>query len=144
MSGEVTRMSFIERMSRRRGVRQLMKFGIVGTSGFVVNLVIFTILQKQTSLPYWADFSIGFMLGGVSNWFLNRIWTFRSDAHPGREGAQFLTVSFLALLVGNVTGSLLENGAHFHYHHRVWFLSTLSGMVVNFFVNKYWTFRDAR
>jgi putative flippase GtrA len=26
--------------------------------------------------------------------------------------------------------------------HKLWFLSTCAGIVVNFFVNKYWTFRS--
>ena len=36
----------------------------------------------------------------MSNYFLNRAWTFRSTGHAGREAAQFLGVSVLALLVG--------------------------------------------
>ena len=130
-------------MTNRRGVRQFVKFGIVGTSGFVVNLLVFTILQRTTSLPFWLEFSIGFMAGGVSNYFLNRVWTFRSRGHAGREAAQFLTVSFVALLIGNVVGWALETGAGYHHHHTVWFLSTVAGMVWNFFANKYWTFRHA-
>ena len=134
--------SFMERIVRRRGIRQFVKFGIVGASGFIVNLIAFTLLQRMTAFPFWFDFSIGFMVGGVSNYFLNRSWTFRSSAHAGKEGAQFLFVSFLALLVGNITGWLLESVMNFHHHHTVWFLSTCSGMFLNFFVNKYWTFRS--
>jgi putative flippase GtrA len=133
--------SLVRRLTRRRGVRQFVKFGIVGASGFIVNLILFTILQRTTQLPFWLEFSVSFMIGGVSNYFLNRWWTFRSTGHAGREATQFLTVSFLALLVGNLTGWILESGLQYHHHHTVWFLSTLSGMLLNFFVNKYWTFR---
>jgi putative flippase GtrA len=135
---------FVARIVRRRGIRQFVKYGIVGASGFVVNLIIFTLLQRLTTLPFWFEFSTGFMVGGLSNYFLNRSWTFRSSGHAGREGMQFLFVSFLALLVGNLTGWLLESVLNFHRHHTVWFLSTLSGMFLNFFVNKYWTFRSVR
>ena len=131
----------MQRITQRRGIRQFVKFGIVGASGFVVNLIVFTILQRLTALPIWAAFSISFMVGGVSNYFLNRWWTFRSTGHAGKEGAQFLFVSFLALLVGNFTVWLLESKLQFHHHHTVWLLGTLSGMLLNFFANKYWTFR---
>ena len=134
--------SFVQRLTRRRGVRQFVKFGIVGASGFIINLAAFTVLQKTTTLPFWLEFSISFMIGGVSNYFLNRWWTFRSTGHAGKEGAQFLFVSFLALLVGNLTGWILETRLEYRHHHTVWFLSTVSGMLINFFVNKYWTFRD--
>ena len=40
------RTSLFHRVRQRRGVRQFVKFGIVGASGFVVNLVIFTLLQR--------------------------------------------------------------------------------------------------
>jgi putative flippase GtrA len=132
----------VARITQRRGVRQFVKFGIVGASGFVVNLAVFTLLQRLTQMPFWLEFSISFMVGGVSNYFLNRWWTFRSTGHAGKEGAQFLLVSFLALLVGNLTGWLLETRLEFHHAHTVWLLSTLSGMLLNFFANKYWTFRD--
>jgi len=129
------------RITQRRGVRQFAKFGIVGLSGALVNLAIFTALQRGTDLPVWADFSIGFMAGGVSNYFLNRRWTFRSTRHAGREGAQFLTVSFVALLAGNLVVNVMEKQLGIHHHHTVWLAATASGVFVNFFLNKYWTFR---
>ncbi len=136
--------SLFERVRRRRGVRQFVKFGIVGASGFVVNLVIFTLLQRVVANPtaagpYYAMYSIAFLAGGVSNYFLNRIWTFRSTGHAGREAAQFLSVSVLALVVGLVVSALVAPALG--HGHRTWLCATLSGIVVNFFVNKYWTFR---
>jgi putative flippase GtrA len=140
----LSQAGIVTRIVRRRGVRQFVKFGIVGASGLLVNLVAFTVLQKTTTLPFWLLFSIGFMVGGVSNYFLNRVWTFRSDGHAGKEGAQFLFVSFCALLLGNLVGWFLKSVLQMHHDHTVWFLSTLSGMLLNFFVNKYWTFRSVQ
>ncbi|HYW54139.1 MAG TPA: GtrA family protein [Dongiaceae bacterium] len=144
--------SLLHRVRQRRGVRQFVKFGIVGASGFLVNLVIFTLLQlvlKRSGVnynaagPYYAIYSVAFLAGGVSNYFLNRVWTFRSTGHAGREAMQFLTVSVMALLVGLVVSALVAPPPlAFGHGHRTWFLATLSGIVVNFFVNKYWTFRS--
>lgn len=138
----MSQASLVTRLTQRRGVRQFVKFGIVGASGMIVNLILFTILQRETALPVWLDFSLGFMLGGVSNYFLNRVWTFRSTGHAGREGVQFLTVSFIALLVGDTVVYLMETRLGIHRHHTVWLVSTLAGVFVNFFLNKYWTFRS--
>ncbi|MCL5258407.1 MAG: GtrA family protein [Firmicutes bacterium] len=133
------------RLTRRRGVRQFVKFGIVGASGFVVNLIFFTILQRLTALPLLLDNSVGFMAGGVSNYFLNRLWTFRSTGHAAKEGAQFLAVSFVSLLVSDGVFYLLDRSHPLHqHHHTVWFLATLSSIFVNFFLNKYWTFKHVR
>lgn len=144
---EAPSVNLFDRIRNRRGVRQFVKFGIVGASGFVVNLVIFTALQKivpnpTAAGPYYAIYSVAFLSGGVSNYFLNRIWTFRSSGHPAREGVQFLSVSVLALLVGLAVSALVAPALG--RGHKTWFLATLSGIVVNFFVNKYWTFRSVR
>ncbi len=139
--------NFFQRVRRRRGVRQFVKFGIVGASGFLVNLIIFTLLQRAvpnptSAGPYYAIYSVAFLSGGVSNYFLNRIWTFRSTGHAGREAMQFLSVSVLALVVGLLVSALVAPSLG--HGHRTWFVATLSGIVVNFFINKYWTFRSAK
>ncbi len=137
--------SLFQRMGQRRGVRQFVKFAIVGASGFVVNLIIFTLLQlvvpnHRDAGPYYAIYSISFLAGGVSNYFLNRTWTFRSTGHAGKEAAQFLSVSVLALIVGLIVSALVAPALG--HGHKTWFVATVSGIVVNFFVNKYWTFRS--
>jgi putative flippase GtrA len=146
--------TFVERIAQRRGVRQFLKFGVVGASGFIVNLVIFTLLQhvvpnREAAGAYNVIYSIAFLSGGVSNYFLNRIWTFRSTGHVGREGLSFMTVSVLALIVGLIVSAVLAPlpvpfmDRKFGHGHMTWFVSTVSAIVVNFFVNKYWTFRSA-
>jgi putative flippase GtrA len=134
----------MQTLLQRQGLRQFVKFGIVGASGLLVNLLVFTWLQHITPLAQRASrypllFSIAFLSGGVSNYFLNRVWTFRATGDTLVQGAQFLTVSFIALAVGllvsHFSQPLLGAG------HRTWLLATFSGIIVNFFANKYWTFR---
>jgi len=136
----------IASLTGRRGVRQFVKFGIVGASGFIVNLIVFTILQRldplhDQTLHYNVLYSISFLAGGVSNYWLNRVWTFRSTGHAVREGAQFLTVSVIALIVGLIVSAVVA--PYFGHGHRTWFVGTVAGIFVNFFVNKYWTFKGA-
>ena len=140
------REPFVQRLAQRRGVRQFVKFGIVGASGLAVNFVIFTLLQHGTPLDqqrsrFTLNYSIAFLSGGVSNYFLNRIWTFRATGHAVLQGVQFLTVSAIALGVGLAVSAVAK--PYLGPGHRTWLLATLAGIVVNFFVNKYWTFRPA-
>ena len=141
----VPQTSLFQRVRERRGVRQFVKFGIVGASGFAVNLIIFTLLQRvvpnhMDAGPYYAIYSISFLAGGVSNYFLNRVWTFRSTGHAGKEAVQFMVVSVLALIVGLIVSALVA--PWLGHGHKTWFVATISGIIVNFFVNKYWTFRS--
>jgi putative flippase GtrA len=127
-------------LSRRRGVRQFVKFALVGASGMVVNFVVAHTLLKTTSLSWFADFSIGFMVGGVSNYALNRVWTFGSRRNPWLEGIQFLAVSAVALFAGNTVVAIARH-AGFEHFTATWLAATLAGTFINFFLNKYWTFR---
>lgn len=106
----------------------------------VVNFVIAHVLERATSLSGFMDFAIGFMAGGVSNYVLNRVWTFRSERPPLIEGLQFLTVSLLALGLGKIVFVVADRFA-FHHFTMTWFAATLGGIFINFFLNKYWTFR---
>jgi dolichol-phosphate mannosyltransferase len=130
----------ITSIAGRRGVRQFVKFGIVGASGLIVNFAIAQTLQRTTGFSGFLDFAIGFMTGGVSNYVLNRIWTFRSNRHPLVEGLQFLLVSLLALGLGKIVFSLADRYA-FHHFTMTWFVATVAGIFINFFLNKYWTFK---
>lgn len=127
-------------ITNRRGVRQFVKFGIVGASGLAVNFVVAHALQRTASFSGFTDFAVGFMLGGISNYVLNRIWTFRSQRNPMVEGLQFLTVSAIALLLGKIVFSVAD---HYRFDHftTTWFVATVAGIFVNFFLNKYWTFK---
>ena len=139
-------MNLLTRVKNRRGVRQFVKFGIVGASGLAVNFILFTLLQRvvpnhTATLQYNFIYSVAFLSGGISNYFLNRIWTFRSSGHAAKEGAQFLTISVVALLVGLGVSALVN--PFLGHGHKTWFLATVAGVFVNFFANKYWTFKDA-
>jgi putative flippase GtrA len=126
----------------RRGVRQFLKFGVVGVSGAIVSFVIFHALL-HVHLDIKLAFSIGFIAGGVNNYFWNRNWTFRSKGHVGKELAQFLSVSGVALVLGIIITAILDHLLPpFHLRNSlIWLCGTVGGMGVNFFANKYWTFR---
>ena len=135
-------MKFARSLAARRGVRQFLKFGIVGASGALVSFVIFHSLI-HFKLDLTVAFSIGFIAGGVNNYWWNRHWTFRSQGHAGKELVQFLTVSAMALVLGIVITKFMDSRlpAFTLRNSLIWLCGTVGGMGVNFFVNKYWTFR---
>lgn len=129
-------------MKLRRGVKQFIKFGVVGASGAGVNFVLYHVCL-HFFVPKWLAFAIGFLVGGVNNYWWNRHWTFRSKGHPLKEFLQFITVSVVALAISEPVLLLAE-----HYlppmplrNSVIWLIATTAGMCWNFFVNKFWTFR---
>lgn len=136
-------MSLTQRLTSRRGVRQFVKFGIVGVSGALVNYVVYSALLYERT-EHWLAYAVGFILGGVNNYWWNRLWTFRSQGHAGKELAQFITVSAVALGISEIVlfvALRVLPAAMPLRNSTAWLAATIVGMGWNFFVNKYWTFR---
>ena len=81
---------------------KFFKFGIVGVSGVVVDFGITWLLKEQLRLNKYIANSAGFACAVVSNYFLNRIWTFHSaDPHVGVQFAKFTMVALIGLGMNN-------------------------------------------
>ncbi|MCW2923931.1 MAG: hypothetical protein JWM98_1335, partial [Thermoleophilia bacterium] len=95
----------------------LVRFGIVGASGVVVNLVVLKLVELLgpdyekvwIDLPatdfnvrwYHPFVTIAFLAANLWNFQLNRAWTFQSAKHASwlREYVAFLAVGLLSLLL---------------------------------------------
>ncbi len=83
-------------------ILKFLKFGVVGASGMVVDFGILYLMRDVVGLPdLWAN-TISFTAAATSNYFLNRIWTFRShERQVGVEYLKFLAVSIVGLAINN-------------------------------------------
>ena len=84
---------------RRRGNwEQLVKFCVVGGTGYVVNLLVFTLLVAVVDAHYIPAAVGSFLVAVTNNYTWNRLWTFRAQrGHVAWQGMRFLVVSTLAL-----------------------------------------------
>jgi dolichol-phosphate mannosyltransferase len=77
---------------------QLVKFGVVGASGYVVNLAVYSALLHAADFHYLVAAVCSFLVAVANNYTWNRLWTFRHQrGHVGYQGLRFLVVSTLAL-----------------------------------------------
>jgi putative flippase GtrA len=77
---------------------QLIKFCIVGSSGYVVNLAVYAALLRSADFHYLAAAACSFLVAVTNNYTWNRLWTFRgSRGHIAYQGIRFLIVSVAAL-----------------------------------------------
>src|ERR687884_758533 len=84
-------------LRRRHNWLQLAKFCLVGASGYVVNLAVYTALLKWAGFHYVAAATGSFLVAASNNYTWNRVWTFRDDrGHVVYQGMRFLTVSLVA------------------------------------------------
>ncbi|MBS1869833.1 MAG: GtrA family protein [Actinobacteria bacterium] len=78
---------------------QLVRFGAVGASGYVVNLAVFTATVHLLGIDYKVAAVLAFLISVANNFWWNRHWTFEArDGHAGFQAARFLTVSVVAFL----------------------------------------------
>ena len=80
---------------------QLAKFCVVGGTGYVVNLAVYSALVLS-GVHYLAAAACSFLVAVTNNYTWNRLWTFRRQrGHLVHQGFRFLVVSTVAL-VGNL------------------------------------------
>ncbi len=120
---------------------QLVRFGVVGGTGFVVNLLVYTVLVHPFGLYYLAASVIAWLVAVANNFVLNRRWTFEARAGCVHfQALRFLLVSIAAevasllILTALVEGAGLEKVA-------AQALAVAASMPLNFLGNKLWSFR---
>jgi dolichol-phosphate mannosyltransferase len=119
---------------------QLLKFGLVGAAGYVINLAVFALLVQNLGLHHLLA-ALGAFCVAVSNNFLwNRYWTFDpGDGHAGFQAARFFTVSVAALLINLAALQILVAGFGIRALPAQ-ALAVAFAMPFNFLGNKLWTF----
>jgi len=119
---------------------QLLKFGLVGASGYVVNLAAFAALTGGLGLHHVAA-AVGAFCVAISNNFVwNRRWTFDSAAGRARlQAARFLAVSVASLCLNlAVLQLLVASGAVADLPAQA--IAVAVAMPFNFVGNRLWTF----
>jgi putative flippase GtrA len=150
----------IASLLQRQGVRQLIKFCIVGFSSMIVDKgllwllsVRFMLLERLPYIPWWSWATLTFCAAVTNGFIWNQRWTFRAHAH-GKTNSQY--IKFIAT---NCVGLLLNllitkmflmyfTGTVVHEQNpdaRLLLISSICAIpfvvVWNFSAAKYWTFR---
>ena len=158
----------------RHGLRttlwQFVRFCVVGGSGVIVNLVVFTLVllvwqlvaghihsagglvssvhgfavKKDTQgLPAVAAYlanAAGFVVSVMTNYYLNRRWTFRSTKDVSGELPKFFTVSVVAY-GGQLAIFWLLRGQAQLAPIPSQLVAIVFVMPINFIANKLWSFK---
>ena len=119
---------------------QLLRFGLVGGSGYAVNLAVFAFLSGILDVHHIAAAVGAFCVAVINNFWWNRHWTFEArDGHAGFQAARFFTVSLLGLAVNLVLLELFVSGVEMP-ELPAQALAVALTLPVNFIGNKLWTF----
>jgi putative flippase GtrA len=123
---------------------QLLKFGVVGGSGYLVNLAVFAVLAGNLGLYHTVAAVGAFCVAVTNNFVWNRHWTFGpGEDHPAFQAARFFTVSVAALLINLAVLEALVAWASMG-PVTAQAIAVAVAMPFNFTGNKLWTFSDPR
>jgi putative flippase GtrA len=119
---------------------QLVKFCVVGGSGYVVNLCVFAVCVELLSMHHLVAATCAFVVAVANNFWWNRHWTFGAGAgHAGFQAARFFTVSVVAFLFAATVLELLVSVAGVA-ELPAQAMSIVAATPLNFVGNKMWSF----
>jgi dolichol-phosphate mannosyltransferase len=119
---------------------QLLKFGLVGGSGYLINLGVFALLAGNLGIHHLIAAVGAFCVAVTSNFLWNRYWTFGpGDGLARLQAARFFVVSLAslglnlalleALIAAGTVGDLAAQA-----------IAVAAAMPFNFLGNRLWTF----
>lgn len=131
------------RMMDAATLAQFLKFGTVGTLGFLADTAV--VYALRGALGLYAAGMVSYLLVATLNWALNRVWTFRGrgsgPAH--RQWARFLLANLLGLVLNRGTYAVLVTVVPLCARQPVFAVAagSLAGMMVNFTLSRRMVFR---
>jgi putative flippase GtrA len=127
-------------MRRPANWLELVRFGLVGGSGYVVNLLVFTLLVHGADVHYRVAAFGAFLVAVANNFLLNRRWTFRGHTERAhRQAVRFLVVSVVAFGFNLGILELLVAGADLA-EVPAQAIAIAAATPLSFIGNKLWTF----
>src|SRR5215210_3576182 len=130
----------VHALRQRHNWEQLVKFCLVGATGYVVNLLVYVVLLDGADFEYRAAATGSFLVAVTNNYFWNRLWTFRHHrGHFAYQGLRFFVVSVL-VYAGNllILTELVELGLGKIVAQAI---AIVLVTPFNFIGNKLWSFR---
>lgn len=119
---------------------QLLKFGLVGGSGYLINLAVFAVLAGNLGVHHLTAAIGAFVVAVTNNFLWNRYWTFGpGDGPAGFQAARFFAVSLASLALNlAVLEVLVSSGSVGELTAQA--IAVAVAMPFNFLGNKLWTF----
>jgi len=128
------------RRARRADWQQLIRFCVVGASGYLVNLVVFSVMVHVLDLHYVVAAIGAFCVAWTSNFVFNKFWTFQQHGLSAvQQGARYLAVSLVALGINLIILEALVRTGLPEVPSQA--IAIAAVMPVNFLLNRRWSFR---
>lgn len=126
-------------------IEQFLRFGVVGTVGFVVDSAVLLGMMALGAGPYGGRV-VSYLVAASTTFALNRAWTFRSARHDAPVAAQwgrFVLLNLAGFAANYGTYAALVAGVPLVAAHPVLGVAagSLAGMFINFGLSRRFVFQ---
>jgi putative flippase GtrA len=126
----------------RPDLSRIVKFGLVGCTGLLIDFSITYFLKEKILLNKYIANATGFTCAVISNFFLNKYWTFSSS-----NNNKFITGQFFLFTIISATGLCINSAVIMVLTKKMnirFYLSKVIAVCIvfiwNFLMNNYITF----
>jgi len=135
---------------RSRTLLQFLRFGVVGTVGFVVDTAVLY-AGLALGLGLYGGRAVSYLAAATTTWALNRAWTFRGQGQGQgrspvmRQWALFVAINLVGFAFNYGTYAALVAGVAFVAQYPVIGVAagSLAGMLGNFLLSRRFVFGGA-
>jgi len=123
-------------------MKSFFKFGTVGIANTGITIGVYTLLVNL-GVNFIAANIFGYILGVLNSYYWNKNWVFKVDSKQNYNNVfiKFILVNLITLLINTIILYILVEYSHIH-HLISQIFATGIGMVVNYSINKIWTFNN--
>ncbi len=124
----------------KKEIVRVIKFTIFSISAGIIEILLFTILNKFTSFNYWICYLTALIASIIWNFTLNREFTFKSAANVPiamlKVGIFYLVFTPVSTILGNfLVEKLLWN------EYLVTLMNMLANFILEFLYDRFYVFR---
>lgn len=118
-----------------------LKFFTVGGLGFGIDMLSTWVLKEKMALAKFKSNTIGFIIGIIFRFFINKLWTFQ-DTNPAwlKQMLQFGGIALVGLALVNGIIYLLDERFKLLDFYKAKVIAMIVFMLWNFSANYLWTF----
>lgn len=122
-------------------VTKFIMFSVVGASGVLVDFFVTWVFKEKVKTHKYVANSLGFITATISNYLLNRYWTFNTDGASAQfhEFSKFFFIALIGLIINNAILYLLHEKIKWNfYYSKLVAIGIVS--IWNFSFNYFYTF----
>lgn len=119
-------------------MKKFLKFGLVGILNTLITIISY-IMLIEFGMNYLVANCVSYFIGVINSYYWNKNWVFQSASKDLTLILKFLAVNLVVLAFNTIILFILVDKLLINKFISQFFAIGI-GMIINFFLNKLWTF----